>query len=91
MPLNLYDAQGHRKYVTADEQAAFLKAAEDAPREVRTFCSTLLYTGCRISEALALTADRVDLKDRRIIFESLKSASAASTGPCRSRLLSSTR
>ena len=72
MPLNLYDAAGQRKYLTAEERDAFLKAAEDAPREVRTFCGTLLYTGCRISEALALTADRVDLKDRRIIFESLK-------------------
>jgi len=29
--------------------------------EVRTLCPTLAYTGCRISEALALTADRVDL------------------------------
>ena len=36
MPLNLYDAQGYRKYLTAEERAAFLKAAEDAPREVRT-------------------------------------------------------
>ena len=72
MPLNLYDREGHRKYLTAGERAAFLKAAEDAPREVRTLCGTLLYTGCRISEALALTADRVDMKDRRIIFESLK-------------------
>src|SRR5450432_2747651 len=72
MPLNLYDRQGQRKYLTAGERDAFLKAAEDATREVRTFCGTLLYTGCRISEALALTADRVDMKDRRIVLESLK-------------------
>src|SRR6476469_1912229 len=72
MPLNLYAREGHRKYLTAGERDAFLKATEDAPREVRTFCGTLLYTGCRISEALALTADRVDLTDRRIVFESLK-------------------
>lgn len=32
----------------------------------------LAYTGCRISEALALTADRVDLKDGVLVFESLK-------------------
>jgi integrase/recombinase XerD len=49
-----------------------LRAADDAEREVRTFCATLAYTGCRISEALALTADRVDLKDGTLIFESLK-------------------
>jgi integrase len=28
------------------------------------------YTGCRISEALALTADRIDLKDGAIVIES---------------------
>ena len=32
----------------------------------------LAYTGCRISEALDLTADRVDLKDGVIVLESLK-------------------
>ena len=31
----------------------------------------LAYTGCRISEALALTADRVDLTANVIIFKSL--------------------
>ena len=29
-------------------------------------------TGCRISKALALTTDRVDLAGRMIVFESLK-------------------
>lgn len=33
---------------------------------------TLAYTGCRISEALQLTADRVDLSGKVIVFESLK-------------------
>jgi integrase/recombinase XerD len=72
MPLNLYDTEDHHKYLTAGERDAFLKAAEDAPREVRRFCGTLLFTGCRISEALGLTADGADLNDRRIVFESLK-------------------
>lgn len=39
---------------------------------LRTFCGMLAYTGCRISEALELTADRVDLKDGMIVLESLK-------------------
>lgn len=39
---------------------------------VRTLCETLAYTGCRLSEALALTAARVDLHDEVLIFESLK-------------------
>lgn len=70
--VGLYDGQGHRKYLTADERAAFLNAAQDAPREMRTLCIVLAYGGCRISEALALTADRVDLSDEVIIIQTLK-------------------
>lgn len=72
MSLNLYDAQGHGKYLTAGEGEAFLKAAADSPPQVSTFCGTLLYTGCRTSEVSSLTACHLDLKDRRITFESLK-------------------
>jgi len=68
----LYDAAGQRKYLTKEERDAFLKAAEHADRQVRTLCMTLTYTGCRISEALQLTADRVDLSGKVIVFESLK-------------------
>lgn len=68
----LYDSAGQRKYLTAEERTAFLKAAEHADRQARTLCMTLTYTGCRISEALALTADRVDLSGKVIVFESLK-------------------
>jgi integrase/recombinase XerD len=39
---------------------------------VRTLCLTLAYTGCRISEALELTADRIDLPDKSITFRTLK-------------------
>jgi hypothetical protein len=49
----LHDAQGHRLYLTAAERAAFLVAAQHFPREVRTLCVILHYTGCRVSEALA--------------------------------------
>jgi integrase/recombinase XerD len=68
----LYDHNGQRKYLTPAEREVFLKAADAAEREVRTFCATLVYTGCRISEGLALTADRVDIEDGVIILESLK-------------------
>src|SRR3954468_11993145 len=69
----LYDHHGHRKYLTPTEREAFLKAADESEvREVRTFCAVLAHTGCRISEALALTADRIDLKDGAIIIESAK-------------------
>lgn len=68
----LFDTTGARKYLTAGERAAFLVAANRAPREVRTFRHVLHFTGCRISEALALTADRVDFAACVITFESLK-------------------
>lgn len=70
--MSLYDTDGKRKYLTVAERAAFLRAAEQDSREVRTFCATLAYTGCRLSEALALTADRVDMKNGVIVLESLK-------------------
>lgn len=68
----LYDQAGQRKYLTKEEREAFLKAAESADRAARTFCMTLAYTGCRISEGLQLTADRVDIAGKVIVFESLK-------------------
>ena len=68
----LFDHTGARKYLTGDERGAFLKAAESGDRSVRTFCMVLAFTGCRISEGLALTADRVDLAGNVIVFESLK-------------------
>jgi integrase len=47
-------------------------AMAKAPRDVRTFCATLHATGCRVSEALARTAKRIDLAGRVAVFESLK-------------------
>ena len=73
---SLYDSKGQRKYLTPAEREAFLRAADSAARQVRTLCYVLAHTGCRISEALALTADRVDLKGGSLIFESLKKRQA---------------
>ena len=70
--MRLYDTQGHRLDLTGSERDDFRRAAEKASREVRTYCHTLLYTGCRPSEALALTANRVDFQAQAITFESRK-------------------
>jgi integrase/recombinase XerD len=69
--MQLFDAEGRRLYVTEEERRAFVAAAAKAPREVRTFCGVLHATGCRISEALALTPQQVDLSGRVVVFESL--------------------
>lgn len=70
--MSLFDPQGNRLYLTADERASFLDAASRADRPIRTLCSVLHFTGCRISEALALTPRRVDLSGRAVVFETLK-------------------
>ncbi len=64
--------RGQRKYLTQHERDRFLKAARSAPTPDRAFCEILAYTGCRLSEALALTPDRVDPAAGVVIFESLK-------------------
>ena len=66
------DQEGKRLYLTAGERMAFLKVAARMPGEIRSFCETLHYTGCRITEALNLTADRIDLDNETITFETLK-------------------
>ncbi len=70
--IRLYDDQGNRLYLTSEERTAFLNAARKAPRQVRTFCAVLHFTGCRLSEALALTPRRIDLADGTVRFETLK-------------------
>jgi integrase len=70
--MQLYDTNGRRKYLTPAERQEFIRASESCLRQVRTFCETLAHTGCRISEALALTADRVDVDDGVLVIESLK-------------------
>ena len=72
----LYSATGLRKYLTPDERQRFLAASLDAQRsDVRTLCLTLVYTGCRISEALALTAASVQAAEDIIAIRSLKKRS----------------
>jgi integrase len=70
--MQLHDAQGKRLYLTAEERLAFMAAAAKAARPVRTLCAVLHTTGCRISEALALTPEHVDLPGKAVVFETLK-------------------
>ena len=61
-----------RKYITKSERDSFLKAASEADGHIRTLAETLVYTGCRISEALAVTAANVDVENHEIHFMTLK-------------------
>jgi integrase/recombinase XerD len=69
---SLFDRSGHRKYLVARERLAFVAAAIAHGGPVGTFCLTLALTGARISEALALTPERIDTSDGAIVFETLK-------------------
>lgn len=73
LPYSLFGKDGQRKYLNPDERALFIKTCEAADdHTVRTFGLMLAHGGCRISEALEMTADRIDFTDRAVVFESLK-------------------
>jgi hypothetical protein len=82
---SLYDADGHRRYLTPSEREAFLKAADEADRHVRTFCHVLAYTGCRISEALAAASFLKRSKNGGVTFtgdpRAARAAGHAQHGP----------
>ncbi len=70
---SLYTPAGARKYLTPAERARFIAAARACPRlELRTFCLTLAYTGCRISEALEVRVRAVESGAGFIALRSLK-------------------
>ena len=76
-PRDLFTSDGKRKYLTAEERERFLATAQEHPRgEVRSFCEVMAFTGCRISEALALTPSSVDLSAKGITFKTLKQREA---------------
>lgn len=70
---SLYSAGGQRKYLTPSERSRFIATASACPRaELRTFCLLLAYTGCRISEALAVTGHAVNIAECVVAIRSLK-------------------
>src|ERR1044071_10145914 len=70
--IDLYDAKGGRKYLNATERSRFELAAREEGRRLRTFCLMLLYSGCRISEALALTVKSIDFPAKSVVLRTLK-------------------
>ena len=66
------DEQGRRKYLNEREGLAFLAVADRLPAAYRTLCYVLAYTGCRISEALALSPYHLDTDQLTVTFKTLK-------------------
>ncbi|QCO58170.1 site-specific integrase (plasmid) [Pseudorhodobacter turbinis] len=70
--MTLFDPNGNRLYLNAEERAAFLKLARQRPARDRTVCETLHYTGCRPSELIEITPARIDLSGTAVTIRSLK-------------------
>lgn len=70
--MSLYAREGARKHLNTEERMRFLRAAKMANPETETLCMTLTYTGCRISEALALSAASIQRQVGIISFCTLK-------------------
>jgi integrase/recombinase XerD len=70
--MSLHAREGGRKYLNAAERQRFLTASEFASPRVRLFCGVLFWSGSRISETLALTANGIDVDDCVASFETLK-------------------
>lgn len=68
----VYAVDGRRKYLDAEERRRFLLAASQEPGEAHALCALLVYTGCRISEALSLHRDQIDIAASAIIVRTLK-------------------
>ena len=68
----LFDAEGQRKYLNATEAARLLAVAARANPATRLFCQLLYYSGCRLSEGLALTPRLIDAEAQRVVFRTLK-------------------
>jgi integrase/recombinase XerD len=71
-PMTLHTVGGGRKYLTASERQRFAAAAGTLPIEPRLFCLLLMWSGCRISEALAVTALSIDRDGGTVAFVTLK-------------------
>ncbi len=67
-----YDAEGHCKYLSRAEGRRFVLHATKLPRRNALFCLAIYYTGCRLSEALALRRQDIDSELKAIRIRSLK-------------------
>ena len=71
--MRLYNDENRRLYLNASERERFIEAAtNDQPEHIRTFCLTLLYTGCRLSEARELTIHSIQPEEQLLSVRSLK-------------------
>ena len=68
----LRDAQGNRLYLNKPEQERFWSVITGLPAKKRLFLETLILTGPRVSESIALKAQHVDRDSAVLVFQTLK-------------------
>jgi integrase len=68
----IHDPAGRRKYLSAGERSRFLMAADSLPPPERALCQVLVYAGCRVSEAHALTGEHIEAESMTLRFRTLK-------------------
>lgn len=70
--MRLYDRHGARLYLNAAERRRFREHALRRPPSEALLCLVLLYAGCRISEALALTRESFQRQGLSVAILTLK-------------------
>ena len=70
--MRLHDGAGRRLYLSPAERRRFLSVARAQPAPVCALCFCLAHTGCRISEALALSPENLDAEGGVLVIRSLK-------------------
>ena len=78
--MRLFSPSGERLYLNGLERKQFLAATSEEEPIQRMFCSVLCYTGCRPSEALELTPERILIEEQALVFRSLKKRKVDSKG-----------
>lgn len=69
----LLDRDGNRKYLVATERRRFRSVAiQLCDIGEKLFCLCLYHTGCRVSEALELTVEHIDVSAGFLVFRTLK-------------------
>lgn len=66
------DETGRRKYVSGEERGRFLATVNGRDSSVFALCRVLMFTGCRVSEALSLTRHMLDVERATLTFKTLK-------------------
>lgn len=69
---SLIDFNGQRKYLNLQERKRFYTCINHLSKERRLFCLLLFWSGVRISEALNLKMEHIDLSEQVVTIKSLK-------------------